>query len=590
LGIIVNYLKPYFLRMSGGLSIKFFGTIMDLLLPWILAYLIDEVVPQKSIPLILLWGGGMILCALLAVTTNVIANRMASGVARDAVRTIRHDLFSKISYLSCSQIDRLTIPSLIARLSSDTYNIHRLVSSMQRIGVRAPILLLGGILITLTLEPRLTLVLLATMPFTVLVILFVFRKGIPLYSRLQEGVDHLVRVVRENATGIRIIKALSRGDYEKRRFAGANEEVTGREFKANIIMGITNPAMFLLLNWGLVAVILAGAYRVNAGLTPPGVILAFLTYFTIILNATLSITRMFVMLSRGSASGKRIAEVLALQEDLKLYSRDHVDSNCHISFENVSFSYNENPSGSELLEGLSFSLKKGETLGILGETGCGKSTILQLLLRFYDPSSGRIRIDGDDIRGIPPDELYAKFGICFQKDVLFADTVRENVSFGRDLEEKEILRSLGFARAGEFVNELPGGLDYNLGSRGVNLSGGQRQRLLIARALSSSAEGRAPEILILDDSSSALDYRTDAELRRKLREHFTGTTSIIVAQRISTVMQADHIMVMEQGRILGYGTHEELMESCGLYRDIFRSQMGRRPAPETGRKEAAGAF
>jgi ATP-binding cassette subfamily B protein len=589
LGTIVKYLKPYFPKMAGGLSIKFFGTLMDLLLPWILAYLIDDVVPGKSIPLILLWGAVMVLCSVLAVVTNVLANRMASAVARDAARVMRHDLFTKISYLSCAQIDRLTIPSLVARLSSDTYNIHRLVSSMQRIGVRAPILLLGGILITLTLEPRLTLVLLGTLPFTCLVIVLVFRKGIPLFSELQEGVDHLVRVVRENASGIRIIKALSRGDYERRRFAGANDEVTGRELRANVIMGITNPVMFLLLNWGLVAVILAGAYRVNAGLTQPGVILAFLTYFTIILNATLSITRMFVMYSRGNASAGRIAEVLSLPEDLKLGERDHRDKSCHVSFENVSFSYTENPQGPPLLEGISFSLRRGETLGILGETGCGKSTILQLLLRFYDPSSGVIRIDGDNIRGIPPGELYAKFGICFQKDILFADTVRENVSFGRDLDEDEIRRSLDFARAGDFVNELPGGLDYNLGSRGINLSGGQRQRLLIARALSSPAPGRAPEILVLDDSSSALDYRTDAELRRGLRENFSGTTSIIVAQRISSVMQADHIMVLEQGRILGYGTHDELIKSCGLYREIFRSQMGRGPSGGAEGKEAARA-
>jgi ATP-binding cassette subfamily B protein len=579
LGVILRYIKPYLLKMTGGLSVKFLGTIMDLFLPWILAYMIDHVVPRGSVRLILLWGGIMILCSVLAVTGNVVANRMASAVGRDVTRSLRHDLFTKISYLSSAQIDKATVPSLIARLSSDTYNIHRMVSSMQRIGVRAPILLLGGILITLTLEPRLTLVLLGTMPFTVLVVFFVSRKGVPLYTRLQEGIDHMVRVVRENASGIRIIKALSKTGYEKERFAEANGEVTGRELRANIIMGITNPTMSLLLNWGLVAVIIAGAYRVHGGLTQPGVILAFLTYFTIILNATLSITRMFVMFSRGSASGDRIGEILALPEDLKLAGRDHRDDGFHISFENVSFSYNPNPEGSHLIDDVSFGLKRGETLGILGETGCGKSTVLQLLLRFYDPASGCIRINGDDIRGIPPEELYSQFGVSFQKDVLFADTMRENVAFGRDLSDEEVRRCVAFAQAEAFVNELDEGLEYNLASRGVNLSGGQRQRLLIARALAPSKPGAGgPEILILDDSSSALDYRTDASLRRDLRDHFRGVTSIIVAQRISSVMHADHIMVLEKGRVIGYGTHGELMESCGLYREISWSQMGRRPA------------
>jgi ATP-binding cassette subfamily B protein len=357
--------------------------------------------------------------------------------------------------------------------------------------------------------------------------------------------------------------------------------MTNREWKANIIMGITNPAMFLLLNLGLVAVIIAGAYRVNAGQTPPGEILAFLTYFTIILNATLSITRMFVMYSRGSASAGRIAEVLALPEDLKLGERSHVDNGCHISFEQVSFSYQANPSQSKLLEDISFSLKGGETLGILGETGCGKSTLLQLLLRFYDVDSGCIRINGDDIRGIPPDELYAKFGVAFQKDVLFAETIRENIAFGRDISEEELRRAIRWAQAEDFVYALDEGPEHRISTRGTTLSGGQRQRLLIARALASPARtgSSKPEILILDDSSSALDYRTDADLRRCLREYFQGVTTIIVAQRVSSIMHSDHILVLEQGRILGYGTHEELMESCGLYQEISRSQMGSREGP-----------
>jgi ATP-binding cassette subfamily B protein len=535
--------------------------------------MIDHVVPQKQVSLILMWGGAMVGASIFAVTFNVMANRMASAVARDVTRTIRHDLFAKISFLSCAQIDRMTIPSLVARLSSDTYNIHRMISGMQRVGIRAPILLLGGILITLTLEPMLTLVMVGILPFTLLVVWIVSRKGIPLYTKLQGAVDTMVRVVRENASGIRIIKALSKADYEKARFEEANKGVTDREWKANIIMGITNPAMFLFLNLGLVSVIIMGAYRVNAGQTHPGAILAFLTYFTIILNATLSITRMFVMYSRGSASGERIAEVLSIPEDLKLQDRDHVDNDHHIVFDKVSFSYNASPSQTNLLEGISFALKRGETLGILGETGCGKSTILQLLLRFYDAGGGIIRINGDNIKGIPPQELYTMFGISMQKDVLFADTVRENISFGRDLSEEEVRQALLFAQAEQFVNEIAEGLDYNLSSRGTNLSGGQRQRLLIGRALAAK-----PDILILDDSSSALDYRTDAYLRRALRENFSNTTTIIVAQRISSVMQADHIMVMEQGRILGYGTHRELLADCELYREISESQMGR---PET---------
>ncbi|MDR3192876.1 MAG: ABC transporter ATP-binding protein/permease [Treponema sp.] len=568
--------------MSLGLFVKFTGTVMDLLLPWILAYMIDHVVPQKEVSLILMWGAVMVGASIFAVTFNVMANRMASAVARDVTRTIRHDLFAKISYLSCAQIDRMTIPSLVARLSSDTYNIHRMISGMQRVGIRAPILLLGGILITLTLEPTLTLVMVGILPFTLLVVWLVSRKGVPLYTQLQGAVDTMVRVVRENASGIRIIKALSKADYEKERFAQANKNVTDRERRANIIMGITNPAMFLFLNLGLVAVIVMGAYRVNAGQTQPGAILAFLTYFTIILNATLSITRMFVMYSRGSASGERIAEVLALPEDLKLLDRNHVDNGYHVVFDQVSFSYNASPSRANLLEDISFALKRGETLGILGETGCGKSTILQLLLRFYDAGGGTIRINGDDIKGIPPGELYTMFGIAMQKDVLFADTIRENVSFGRDLSEEEIRRVLVFAQAEHFVNGITEGLDYNLSSRGTNISGGQRQRLLIGRAL-----GGKPDILILDDSSSALDYRTDADLRRALRKNFSDTTTIIVAQRISSVMQADHIMVLERGRILGYGTHRELLAGCELYREISESQMGQ-GSPAPGRQEKAG--
>ena len=304
--MIFSYLRPYVPRMILGLSIKFTGTIMDLLIPWVLSYTIDDIVPLGDVKLIFVWGGVMFLCAVTAFVTNVTANRMASKVARDATEVIRHDLFEKISYMSCRQVDEFTIPSLELRLTNYTYQIHRMIGMMQRRGVRAPILLLGGIIVTLALEPVLSLTLILMLPFITLLVYLISKKGIPLFTESQRSVDKLVRTVRENIAGIRVIKALSKTAYEKERFGKVNSEVVKNESRAGITMALTNPAMNLLLNLGLTLVIITGAYRINAGLTKSGEIIAFLTYFTIILNAMLSITRMFVMYSKGSASADRI--------------------------------------------------------------------------------------------------------------------------------------------------------------------------------------------------------------------------------------------------------------------------------------------
>lgn len=563
---IFAYIRPHTRRILLGLSVKFGGTVMDLLLPWILSYLIDTVVPTGSLPAVFLWGIAMLAISILALAGNVAANRMASKVARDTTQSIRYDLFEKITRLSCRQADEFTIPSLESRLTSDTYNIHQMVSMIQRMGVRAPILLVGGILVTLTIDPVLTLVLVSVLPFITLVVWLVSRKGIPLYTRLQKSADRMVRVLRENISGVRIIKALSKTAYEKERFAGINEEVSANERKAGITMGLTNPMMNLLLNVGLTLVVLAGAYRVNGGLTQPGVILAFLSYFTIILNAMLSITRIFVMISRGSASANRIAEVLDAPEDLRIQPEERVETPYHVWFDDVSFSYHK---AGTVVSHISFGLEKGRTLGLIGATGCGKTTILQLLLRFYDPDSGKIRIDGQNVNSIPPEELYARFGVCFQNDVLFADTIAENVAFGRLLEQSRIDAAIRLAQAEPFISELPDGNEHMLAPRGTNLSGGQKQRLLIARALAAK-----PEILILDDSSSALDYKTDAKLRQAMENHFQETTVIIVAQRISSIKSADLILVLDEGEIIGRGAHEELLETCPAYREIAQSQMG----------------
>ena len=563
---IAAYLRPYLGRMSLGLLIKFIGTIMDLLLPWILATTIDHVVPTKSIPAILLWGGMMVVCSVVALVANIVANRMASRVARDTTRRIRHDLFDKIVRLSCRQVDGFSVPSLEARLTSDTYNIHQMIGMMQRLGVRAPILLLGGVLVTLTLEPVLTLVLLAVLPLIGFVIWRISKKGIPLYGELQKAVDRLIRSVREKASGIRVIKALSKEAYEKERFAAVNQEVVDRETHAAVTMAASNPLMNLFLNLGLTLVIVAGAYRVNDGLTQPGTIIAFLTYFTIILNAMLSITRMFVLYSKGSASAGRIAQVLDTPEDLLLLPEDRRETGAHIAFEHVSFSYNKNRNA---LTDIHFSLARGETLGIIGATGSGKSTLAALLMRLYDPDQGVIRINGINVASLPPEELHTRFGVVFQNDFLMEDTIAGNISFGRGLSEEDIAAAAAYAQAESFIEELEDGYAHRLTARGTNLSGGQKQRVLIARALVAR-----PEILILGDASSALDYRTDARLRRAVGEHFEQTTTIVVAQRVSSVRQADHILVLEEGRMLGFGTHEELMDSCASYREIAESQMG----------------
>lgn len=564
--MIFRYLKPFVPRMSLGLAIKFIGAVMDLLLPWILSYMIDEVAPTRDMGLVFLWGAAMVGAALMAWGTNILANRMAAWVAQHTTEAIRHDLFAKISELSCAQVDEFTIPSLEARLTTDTYNVHQMLGMMQRIGIRAPILLAGGILITLTLDPVLTLVLVCTLPFIGVLVYAVSKKGVPMYTQLQKSVDGMVRTVRETISGIRVIKALSKVEYEKERFAGVNEAVVERETRAGMTMALTNPMMNLFLNLGLTAVIIVGAFRVNEGLTQPGKIIAFLSYFTIILNAMMAMTRIFVSFSRSSASGSRIAQVLSAEPGLPVDLVEPQESPYHVEFDRVTFSYGKkDPS----VEDISFRLRPGETLGIIGATGCGKSTLINLMMRLYDVDSGRIAINGRPIASIPKDELHTKFGVVFQNDVLFADTIRENIDFGRGLSSQEIEKAARCAQAMEFISELPDGLDHMLTSKGTNLSGGQKQRVLVARALAGM-----PEFLILDDSSSALDYQTDAALRAALREEYARVTTVVIAQRVSSILHADHILVLDEGRELGYGTHEELMERCDVYREIAVSQMG----------------
>lgn len=603
---VYEYIRPHLAHMSLQMTIKFVATIIELLLPWMLAKILDEIAPARNVGQVYAWGGLMILCAAIALAGNIIANQMATLSSRDIIEQMRHDLFARIASLSSSQTDRFTIPSLISRLTSDTYNVYQMLDRMQRLGVRAPILMLGGIAVSIALEPVMTLPLLGIMPLLGLIIWYVSRSGIPLYDETQSALDRMVRKVQETMSGVRVIKALSKSEYEQQRFDEANQDVQQHEQRARTVMGLTSPAMNLLLNLGLTLVIIVGAYRVQAGVTQPGMIIAFLSYFTIILNALIMVSRLFNLYSKGAASADRIAEVLGASEDMtvsgsepaaaialgplleitpELSNKPDIASAAlaapadaspadvspagsgspHVEFRHVSFSYNKVQND---LADISFRLKRGETLGIIGPTGSGKSTILSLMLRFYDPDAGDIRINGRPLSELQPEWLHSRFGVVFQNDFLLADSIRDNIDFGRNLAEDQIRNAARDAQA-DFISRREHDFASQLSVKGSNLSGGQKQRLLIARALAVR-----PDILLLDDCSSALDYRTDAALRHTLARQYGDTTKIIVAQRVSSIMNAEQILVLEDGRIIGSGTHAELMAGCDSYREIYSVQMG----------------
>lgn len=558
----LRYLKPYKGTVAAALALKFTASVAELFLPMLLEYIINDAVPKKDLKLIIILGVFMLGFSFVALFGNIIANRLSVKASGRMTHDLRYDLFEKTTYLKCGQVDEFSVPSLISRLTSDSYYVNQMVARTMRMGVKAPILLIGGLIMTFIIDPVLACVLLATVPFVAVTLYFITKKSVPLYATVQKSGDKMVRTMQENAAGIRVIKALSKTEYETEKFGAITEELARNELKVNKIMSLSNPLATLILNIGLVAVIIVGAVRGNGA----GTVLAFLTYFSMILNALLGLSKIFVVISRGAASGARIERVLAADCTEEVLDLPADNGGYKIKFQGVGFSYNGNENS---LTGVNFGIYRGQTLGIIGATGSGKSTVINLLMRFYDAQEGQIYVDGVDVRAYEPSELRSKFGAAFQSDFLMSATVRENIDYGRNLPEADIESALKAACADEFVNELDGGLDYVLAQKGANLSGGQKQRLLIARALAGK-----PEILILDDSSSALDYATDAKLRQALAREYAATTKVLVAQRISAIMSADLIVVMDDGRVIGKGTHSELLISCEEYRHIYATQMG----------------
>ena len=564
---ILKYLKPLAGRITFGLSVKVLGTLAELLLPLILTHILEDVIVLEKVGMIVFYGVMMVICAAVACICNIVANRSAAKVTMIFSRSMRKDLFERTLYLSARDADRFTIPSLESRITTDTYNVQNFIGMMQRMGVRAPILLLGGVTITLIMDPYLSLVMIATLPLIFMTTFLISRKGVPLYTNVQRSVDGMVRVVREDVQGIRVIKALSKNDYENRRYDKVNAGLSRSERKAGVIMGSVNPIMTLLMNLGITGVVALAAYRVSVGASDAPTIIAFMQYFTLISMSVMSLSRMFVSYTKCAASANRISEVLETPDDYFVTEKsEKSDTGAHVCFENVSFSYLGKKNN---LENVSFSLKKGESLGIIGATGSGKSTLIKLLMRFYEANSGKITISGNSVTAYTREELTEMFGVALQNDFLYAETVVENIRFGRDIPMQDVIRAAKIAQAHDFIDTFPEKYDHMLTPKGTNLSGGQRQRLLIARAVAAR-----PDILILDDSSSALDYKTDANLRAALATELGDTTLITVAQRVSSVKNCTHIIVLDDGRVIGQGTHEHLLENCREYREISDSQMG----------------
>ena len=549
--------------------IKFIGTFLELLIPYVLEYIIDVVAPTKSLKMVLFWGGVMIVLAILCRLFNKTANQRAVTSASKNIYRLRQDLFEKTIYLSSDVIDHITLPSLISRLTSDSYNILSFMQSSQTLGVRAPILLLGGFIVTFSMDRGMAMILAVMAPLIIAIVVFISRKGIPLYTTVQKKLDEVVRIMRENISGIRVIKALGKEKRESHHFEMADKDMEKSEIKAGFTMALPTSIVKVFMNIGLVLVVIIGAVRVSEGTMKPGVILAFLSYFQMIMMGVLTLNRFFLMMSKANASSMRIKDTMDSISSLSITEEESGNEKAkegYIVFDDVSFSYN---GSSNAVSHISFSLERGKTLGIIGGTGSGKSTIINLMMRFYDPQKGNIFVDGKNIKSYELPSLRRHFGVVFQNDFIFHDTISSNIKMGRNISDEDMKKAAENAMAAEFIERYEEGYEHYSAIHGAAFSGGQKQRLLISRALS----GDSP-VIVLDDSSSALDYHTDSMVRKNILSNHKSSSLVIVAERVSAVMNADEILVLHNGEIIGRGRHDHLMESCDEYRDIYQTQMG----------------
>lgn len=566
---LLIYLKPYWIYALLAPLFMVIEVICDLYQPTLLAKIVDEGVLKSNFPFILKTGILMIFIALIGMIGGVGCTIFASYTSQNFGKDLRLDLFKKVQSFSFKNIDKFHTSSLITRITNDVNQLQNLVMMSLRIVVRAPLLFIGGIIMAISINKTLSFIFLFSIPILILIFIIVMRRSFPLFSEVQRRIDNLNNVVRENLTGIRLVRAFMRIDYEKERFSLVNSALMNAVIKAIMLMIFAMPIFMLVMNFSILGVLWFGGLLVRSGNMKIGEVMAYINYMFQILFSLMMIGNILIFISRASASSDRVREVLEEKIDIVPLKGDEKPIlKGEIVFERVYFSYDGKKE--PILKDISFCAYPGEIIGILGTTGSGKSTLVNLIPRLYDISSGRILIDGRDVREINLKILRSAISMVPQDTILFSGTIKENVRWGKeDATDEEIINACKIAQAHNFIINLPNGYDTVIGQRGVNLSGGQKQRIAIARAII-----RRPIILILDDATSAVDFATEQKILKGLKEIMKNCTTFLIAQRIGTVMNADRIILLENGRIVGIGTHNDLLENNPIYQEIYKSQLG----------------
>lgn len=564
-----RFLKDYRLQLTVGPVCKLIEAVFELLIPLITADIIDNGVRNHDVGYVLQRGGLMVLLGALGLCFALVCQKSASIASQGFGTKVRNAMFRHINTLSHSELDRLGTPSLITRMTNDINRLQLAVAMLIRLVIRAPFLVIGALIMAMLIDLRLSLIFFLAALLIGLVLFFVMTRSVPYYKRIQKNLDAVSLISRENLSGNRVIRAFSRQTADESRFDERNDALAATAVRAGRLSALLNPLTYVIAQAAIIAIVWFGSGFVFNGDLKPGQIIALVNYMTQILLAMIVVSNLVVIFTNASASAARVNEVFetapSVQEPEGSAFQEQPDAPC-VEFRNVTFGYSDHGAA---IRNISFSVQRKTTVGIIGGTGSGKSTLVNLIPRFYDASEGQILVNGVDVRDYPFGILRGKIGFVPQKAELFSGTIRENLCWGKkDASDEEIEKALRISQSYDFVSALPEKLEYHISAGGKNLSGGQRQRLTIARALVSQ-----PELLILDDSASALDFATDAALRKALHEETADMTVLMVSQRVGTVRYADRILVMDGGELEGTGTHQELLQTCPLYREICLSQL-----------------